>query len=128
MKITVKYLKGGSILVDVTEKMTILELKQKIEKDFNIAASQQTLILQGKCLQDDKSVEDYPKIKDGAKVYVAIKKPETLMSVLNVFLRKYYSEEQCKLIIDEFMRNFHSKVDSLSLDDLERIAESEIQG
>ncbi|KAG5899408.1 hypothetical protein JTB14_020230 [Gonioctena quinquepunctata] len=128
MKITIKCLKGGSSLVDVTEKMTILELKQRIEKDINIPAPQQTLILLGKCLQDDKCVEDYPKIRDGTKLYVAIKKPESLMSVLNIFLRKYYSEEQCKLIVDEFMRNFHSKVENLSLDDLERIAKSEIQG
>nr|CAH7714309.1 unnamed protein product [Callosobruchus chinensis] len=127
MKLTVKNLKGGSCLVDVTEKTTILELKKRIEKDIKIPAAQQTLVLMGKSLQDEKRIEDYPKVKDGTKLYVAEKKPETLNSALNRFLQKYYSEEQCKLIIDEFMRNFQNKIDNLSLDDLERIAKSEIQ-
>lgn len=126
MKITVKSLKGGSSLIEVTEKTSIMEVKKLVEKDINIPAPQQTLVLFGKTLQDDKLVEDYPKIKDGTKLYVAIKKPESLNTVLNRFLRKYYSEDQCKLIVDEFMRNFQSKVDSLSLDDLERIAKSEM--
>lgn len=126
MKITVKSLKGGSSLIEVTEKTSIMEVKKLVEKDINIPAPQQTLVLFGKTLQDDKLVQDYPKIKDGAKLYVAIKKQESLNTVLNRFLRKYYSEDQCKLIVDEFMRNFQSKVDSLSLDDLERIAKSEM--
>ncbi|XP_018563602.1 ubiquitin-like protein 4A [Anoplophora glabripennis] len=126
MKITVKSLKGGSSLIEITEKTSILEVKKLVEKDINIPAPQQTLVLFGKTLQDDKLVEDYPKIKDGTKLYVAIKKPESLNTVLNRFLRKYYSEDQCKLIVDEFMRNFQSKVDTLSLDDLERIAKSEL--
>ncbi|CAH1954575.1 unnamed protein product [Acanthoscelides obtectus] len=127
MKLTVKNLKGGSCLVDVTEKTTILELKKMIEKDIKIPAAQQTLVLMGKSLQDEKRIEDYPKVKDGTKLYVAEKKPETLNSALNRFLQKYYSDEQCKLIVDEFMRNFHNKIDSLSLDDLERLAKAEIQ-
>nr|CAI5817059.1 unnamed protein product [Callosobruchus analis] len=127
MKLTVKNLKGGSCLVDVTEKTTILELKKMIEKDIKIPAAQQTLVLMGKSLQDEKRIEDYPKVKDGTKLYVAEKKPETLNSALNRFLQKYYSDDQCKLIIDEFMRSFQNKIDSLSLDDLERIAKSEIQ-
>ncbi|KAJ8911166.1 hypothetical protein NQ315_013021 [Exocentrus adspersus] len=126
MKITVKSLKGGSALIEVTEKTSIMEVKKLVEKDINIPAPQQTLVLFGKTLQDDKLVEDYPKIKDGTKIYVAIKKQESLHVVLNKFLRKYYSEDQCKLIVDEFMRNFQSKVHSLSLDDLERIAKSEM--
>ncbi|KAJ8953547.1 hypothetical protein NQ318_002967 [Aromia moschata] len=126
MKVTVKSLKGGSSLIDITEKTTILEVKKLVEKDIKIPAAQQTLVLLGKTLQDDKCVQDYPKIKDGTKLFVAIKKQESLNTVLNRFLKKYYSDDQCKLIVDEFMRNFHSKVESLSLDDLERIAKSEI--
>ncbi|CAH1104723.1 unnamed protein product [Psylliodes chrysocephalus] len=126
MKITVKCLKGGSSLVDVSENTTVLELKKIVERDLKIPVFQQTLILNGKCLQDDKCLVTYPKIKDGTKLYVAIKKPESFGTTLHIFLRKHYSEEQCKVIVDEFMRNFHSKVENLSLDDLERIAKSEI--
>lgn len=127
MKLTVKSLKGESCVVSVGEKTTILELKKLTEKELKIPASQQTLVLLGKSLQDDKCIGDYPKIKDGTKLFVAVKKMETLHGVLAKFLAKYYSEEQCQLIVDEFMRNFYSKINSLSLDDLERMAISELQ-
>lgn len=127
MKLTVKSLKGESCVVSVGEKTTILEVKKLTEKELQIPASQQTLVLLGKSLQDEKCIGDYPKIKDGTKLFVAVKKMETLHGVLSRFLRKYYTEEQCHVIVDEFMRQFHSKIDSLSLDDLERIAISELQ-
>ncbi|XP_028130624.1 ubiquitin-like protein 4B [Diabrotica virgifera virgifera] len=126
MKITIKCLNGGSTLVDVSETSTVAELKKTVEKDLKIPVFQQTIILHGKCLQDDKCLSEYPKIKEGTKLYVAIKKPESFSTTLHTFLKKYYSDEQCKVIVDEFMRNFHSKVESLSLDDLERIAKSEL--
>lgn len=127
MKLTVKSLKGESCVVSVGERTTILELKKLTEKELKIPAGQQTLVLLGKSLQDDKCIGDYSKIKDGTKLFVAVKKLDTLHGVLAKFLRKYYTEEQCQVIVDEFMRNFHSKVDGLSLDDLERIATSELQ-
>ncbi|KAK9885520.1 hypothetical protein WA026_011013 [Henosepilachna vigintioctopunctata] len=122
MKIIIKCLKGGNCLVEVDESTTIAELKKRIETDINIPATQQTLVLFGKTLQDDKPVSFYPKIKDGTKLYVAVKKPESLNTVLSKFLRHYYTEEQCKMIVDEFMKNFNIKIKNLSLDDLERIA------
>lgn len=127
MKVTVKSLKGESCIVSVGEKTTILELKKLAEQELQIPAEQQTLVLLGKSLQDDKCIGDYPKIKDGSKLFVAVKKLEALQGVLGKLFRKYYTEDQCQLIVDAFMRNFHSKINSLSLDDLERIAISELQ-
>lgn len=127
MKLTVKSLKGESCVITVAEKTTILELKKLAEKELKIPAAQQTLVLLGKSLQDDKCISDYSKIKDGTKLFVAVKKVETLHGILSRFFRKYYTEEQCQLIVDEFMRNIYAKIDSLSLDDLERIAISELQ-
>lgn len=126
MKLIVRSLKGETCMVEVTESTSILEIKKMVENNIKIPFTQQTLVLLGKTLQDDKTIGFYPKIKDGTKIYVAIKKPETLNVVLNRFLKKFYSEEQCKMIVDEFMRNFQTKVDSLSLDDLERIAKFEL--
>lgn len=125
MKIMIKCLKGGNCLADVNETITIAELKKQIENDINIPALQQTLVLSGKTLQDDKPISFYPNIKDGTKLYVAVKKQESLHTILGKFLRQYYTEEQCKMIADEFMRNFNTKVKNLSLDDLERIAISD---
>ncbi|XP_056634616.1 ubiquitin-like protein 4A [Diorhabda carinulata] len=127
MKILVKCLQGGSTLLDVSESSTVSELKKLVQKNMRIPVFQQTLILFGKCLQDEKCISDYPQIKDGTKLYVAIKNPDFFNTTLHKFLRKYYHEAQCKVIVEEFMKNFHSKVNSLSLDDLERIAKSEIE-
>lgn len=113
-------------MVDVQETTTITDLKTKIEADLNIPVGQQTLVLFGKPLQDDKTVGFYPNLKDGTKLYVAVKKPDTLNAALTRFLRQYYSEQQCTLIVEEFMRDFQSKVKNLSLDDLERIAKADM--
>lgn len=126
MQVVIKCLKGGSTMVDVDENTPILEIKKKVDKNLKIPVSQQTLIVSGSPLQDDKKIGDYPKIKEGTKIYIVIKKPENLQTSLGKFLKKYYSEEQYKIIVDEFMRNFQTKVDNLSLDDLERIAISNL--
>ncbi|XP_060521847.1 ubiquitin-like protein 4B [Cylas formicarius] len=122
MQIIIKCLKGGSTIAEVNQNTPVIEVKRKVEKDLKIPVAEQTLVVLGSPLQDDKNIGDYPKIKEGTKIYIVIKKLETLPGALGKFLRKYYSEEQCKLIVDEFMRNFQTKVDNLSLDDLERIA------
>lgn len=126
MQIIIKCLKGGTTSAEVDQNTLIMDLKKKVEKDLKIPVSQQTLIVLGSPLQDDKKIGDYPKIKEGTKLYVVIKKPESLQSALGKFLRKYYSEEQCKIIVDEFMRNVQTKVDNLSLDDWENIARANL--
>ncbi|RZC34072.1 ubiquitin and/or Ubiquitin 2 domain containing protein [Asbolus verrucosus] len=126
MKIIVKGIRGGSSVVDAQENTTILELKKKVENDINIPVAQQTMVLYGKTLQDDRTVGSYPKIKDGTKLYVAVKKPDTLNAALTRFLRQYYSDQQCTIIVDEFMKDFQNKVNNLSLDDLERIAKADM--
>lgn len=124
MKIFIKVLRGDGCIMEVEESTKILEVKQQIEQDLKVPVAQQTLVLMGKTLVDDKTIGFYPKIKDGTKLHLVIKKPESLQALLGRFLENYYAEDQCKLIIDEFMKDFEAKVSSLSLDDLERIATS----
>ncbi|XP_044253627.1 ubiquitin-like protein 4A [Tribolium madens] len=126
MKVLIKSIRGGSCVVDAQETTTILELKKKVATDINIPVAQQTMVVCGKTLQDDKTVGSYPNIKDGAKIYVAVKKPDTLKAALTRFLRQYYSDQQCSVIVDEFMKDFQHKVNNLSLDDLERIAKADM--
>lgn len=124
MKIFIKVLRGDGCIIDVQESTKISEVKKQIENELKVPIAQQTLVLLGKTLVDEKTIGFYPKIKDGSKLHLVIKKPESLNIVLTRFLQNYYNEEQCNLILDEFMRDFYVKVDSLSLDDLERIATS----
>lgn len=124
MKIFIKVLRGDGCIMDVEETTKISEVKKQIETELKVPISQQTLVLLGKTLVDDKTIGFYPKIRDGTKLHLVVKKPESLKVILGRFLRTHYTEEQCNLILDEFMRDFYAKVDSLSLDDLERIATS----
>lgn len=112
--------------MDVTEHTKIEDIKKKVETDLKVPISQQTLVLHGKILHDDKTIGFYPKIKEGTKLYVAVRKPEPLNVALERILRQYYNEVQTKQIVDYFMKDFHDQVASLSLDDLERIAISDL--
>ncbi|GJQ72357.1 hypothetical protein Trydic_g3442 [Trypoxylus dichotomus] len=110
--------------MDVEKTTKIIDVKKQIEADLKVPVAQQTLVLLGKTLLDEKRIGFYPKIKDGTKLHLVIKKPESLNTILSRFLRSYYTEDQTKLILDHFMKDFQTKVNSLSLDDLERIATS----
>lgn len=93
---------------------------------MRVPVALQTLVLNGKILHDDKTIGFYPQIKEGTKLYVAVRKPDPLDSALERLLRQYYSEEQTKKIVECFMNDFREQVASLSLDDLERIAISDL--
>lgn len=126
MKIHLKNLRGDICVMDVNNETKISDVKRRLEIDMKVPFSQQTIVLNGKVLHDDKTIGFYPKIKDGTKLYVAIRKPELLDVALEKFLRQYYSETQTKAIVDYFMKDFQEQVASLSLDDLERIAISDL--
>lgn len=122
MKISVKNLRGDMCTVEVQENTKVSDVKKMVEKQMKISISQQTLVLNGKILHDDKTIGFYPKIKEGTKLYVAVRKPDPLDAALKKVLLQYYNEEQTKKIVDRFMKDFHEQVTSLSLDDLERMA------
>lgn len=126
MKIYIKNLRGEMCPMEVQDTTKISEVKKKVESDMKVPISQQTLVLNGKILHDDKTIGYYPKIKEGTKLYVAIRKPEPLSVALERILKQYYNEAQTNQIIDYFMKDFQEQVSSLSLDDLERIAISDL--
>ncbi|KAK4874577.1 hypothetical protein RN001_013937 [Aquatica leii] len=113
MKVFIKVLQGDGCMVDVNENMKIQEVKKQIETHLKVPVSQQTLVLTGRTLSDDQTI---------GKVHLVIKKPESLEEILGRFLQKHYSEKQTKVILEEFMKDFYNKVQTLSLDDLERLA------
>lgn len=126
MKIFIKNLRGDVCVMEVQGDTKISDVKKRLEDDMKVPISQQTLVLNGKILHDDKTIGFYPRIKEGTKLYVAIRKPEMLDVALERFLRQYYNENQTKTIVDYFMKDFQEHVTSLSLDDLERIAISDL--
>lgn len=106
MQILIKIVQGNGFMIDVNESTTVLELKKKIEEETQHLVEQQTLVLIGKTLLDDKPLSFYPNIKDGTKINLIIKKPnkETLNQALTKFLQKYYTESQSMKICDKFMK------------------------
>lgn len=126
MKILIKNLRHETCTVDVQEHTKILEVKKTVEKQMRVPVPLQTLVLNGRILHDDKTIGFYPQIVEGTKLYVAVRKPESLDVALERVLKQYYNEEQSKKIVDYFMKDFQEQVASLSLDDLERLAISNL--
>jgi len=135
MKITVKILQGVECCVEITEENTTEDLKSAVEKELNIPAGSQRLILKGKTLQDSTILKEY-KIKDGDKVHLAVKnaavidkKPSSPRSELEIELRKivkehFRSEDDCNAVVAATIKILEQKLANLSLDDIEQICES----
>lgn len=106
MQILIKVVQGNGFMIDVDENITVLDLKKKIEQRTQHLVEQQTLLLVGRALVDDKQLSFYPNIKEGTKINLVLKKlnKESLNNVLIKFLKNYYSESQSNQICDKFMK------------------------
>ncbi|XP_030373801.1 NEDD8 [Scaptodrosophila lebanonensis] len=127
MQITIKVLKGKDCTLEVSPTSTVLEVKKQIDALLQIPAPSQKLLLLGRPLNDDQQISSYPNIKDGTKLNLVVMKPDTLRDAIHRSFRKYYSEQQSERLTNEFMVDFEQKFGnggSLSLDDLERFADS----
>ncbi|KXJ73366.1 hypothetical protein RP20_CCG015979 [Aedes albopictus] len=122
MKLIIKILKGDEYVVEATEESTIMDIKQDLERKSMIPVEHQKLLLLGKTLSDEKTIASYGNIKDGSKLTLVVKKPDPLREVIFRQFKKYLQEEQSQRLTNEFMKDFDSKVQQLSLDDLEKIA------
>ncbi|CAO3563978.1 unnamed protein product [Mortierella alpina] len=59
IQVTIKSLKSGQWTVDVSAQGTIADLKEALQAKAGIDASSQRLVLKGKALLDNKSLEEY---------------------------------------------------------------------
>lgn len=85
---------------------------------------------------DENQISFYPGIKEGSRLTLVKKSPQTSISKSGVHklkeemlkvLKNYYSEADALTIANETVKNFQNKVNQLSFDDLERIATALIQ-
>ncbi|ALC46490.1 CG7215 [Drosophila busckii] len=123
MKITIKVLKGKDCTLEVSPKTTILEVKEQIDAALQIPITNQKLLLLGRPLNNEQTIESYPSIKDGTKLNLIVMKPG-LRDCIHRAFRKYYNEAQSERLTNEFMTDFEAKLKEQSLDDLERFADS----
>lgn len=59
IKLKIRCSTGKDYNLSIINNITIIELKNQIEKEFNIPANTQKLIYRGRILQDDKNCLDY---------------------------------------------------------------------
>ena len=89
----------------------------------------------GKTLENDNTITSYG-IPDGAKVHLFPVKDNTALSTpqgplwseLKKFLEERFSESDADKVLREFQKIFQQSVESLSLDDVERIASDYLKG
>ncbi|XP_076180259.1 ubiquitin-like protein 4A [Ptiloglossa arizonensis] len=139
MKVIVKKLQGKGCIVDIMPSETVLQLKQKVSALMGIDVPQQRLLLTGKTLADENPLSFYPGIKDGSKLnLLVIKKAEEgsskgkapqiksgtvlLQDEISKVLRRYYTEPETIMIVNELIRDLKNKVNNINLDELERLA------
>ncbi|XP_011301897.1 ubiquitin-like protein 4A [Fopius arisanus] len=142
MKVLVKILQGKACVVEISPTATVLELKNRVRELLGVDVPQQKLLLTGKALADENPLSFYPGIKDGIKLNLVVKKssqgpsdePQVtkcgtvlLRESVTKILKHYYSESETESIVNELIKDLRNKVNSLSFDDLERLATALIQ-
>lgn len=108
--------------LQISPESTISLLKTAIEEKLNISPNQQKLVFLGKTLADENTVGSYKNIKEGTKIMLVVKKPESLKETIHKHFRKYFNESQSEHLTNTFLTNLENQIKGLSLDDLERLA------
>lgn len=78
---------------------------------------------------DEKTLIDYPQIKDGTRLNLVVKqqpiiKTDELEEMITRHVRAHYSSEDTVKVLKEFMKEFDRSLTQFSLDDYERMAKS----
>ena len=143
MHIFVKILKGNESKVTVSASHSVADLKQILCMQTSMSVDEQKLVYKGKSLADDKLLSFY-NICDGDKLFLFQKKPLTSMTPttpdcnplvnksvswekLDSFLKRHFTPQDAEKVSTEFKKDFYNKIDSFSLDDIERLASCHLQ-
>ncbi len=137
MKLTIKILGGESneLEVEKDESCLIVDIKKFIKQERGIPLENQRIILKGKPLSSDFQTLKYYGIKSNCKLHVSIKKSKDTRNNKELefwqkcegVLHKHFSVEDANAILKKFTSQYQSLIESLSLDDLERIASHELE-
>ncbi|XP_034824221.1 ubiquitin-like protein 4A [Maniola hyperantus] len=123
MNITIKQLQGGECSVEVTPTTKILDIKQHIATKLRIPIEEQKLLLLGRALIDNQTVESYPSIKNGTKLNLVVKKPDGLLeAATKCFKKNGMSETEARTKASLLIKVVEEKFSKLSWDDIERLS------
>ncbi|EUB54354.1 Ubiquitin-like protein 4A [Echinococcus granulosus] len=124
MKISVKRLGQPAKIMNVTEMTTVGELLPQISSDSGVESERISLIFNGTPLSDkNRSLKDYS-IKSGDRIMVVVKASLTpnFEQILQKYLQASYNTHDAKAITSKFMSLLSKTLDSLSIDDIDRLA------
>ncbi|KAI5643990.1 ubiquitin family domain-containing protein [Phthorimaea operculella] len=122
MKITVKKLQGGECNLDVSPSTSIADIKRQIAAQLKIPAEDQKLLLLGRTLADEQTVESYPTIKEGTKLNLVVKKPESLFEAATRHFKTVgMTEKEATDAANKFLKIVETKIYQMSWDDIDRL-------
>lgn len=144
MHIYVKLFKGNDFQVAVSSGQTVQGLKEILAMQIAIPVEEQKLVFKGKALGDDKKLSFY-NVQEGDRLFLFTKKSDkagtpspgnvpkfaadlscctttALWDKLRVFLQRHFTPQDVEKVLIEFQKDFNSRIQKLSLDDIERFA------
>jgi len=146
MKINVKALHGRDCNPVVSEHTNVEELKQLIMDELDIPVEQQRLMFKGKPLQDTMTLQQCGVTPD-SKIILTIKETNSssdpsrssslhpssskssaaLHRRLITVLSRHFQYADAERVADEFLKDLHEQISSLSFDEIERMAKANLQ-
>lgn len=102
--------------------MLISELKRHVARKLHIPVEQQKLLLLGRTLLDDHTIQMYPNIKEGTKLNLVVKKPESLYDAsFKHYKRQGMSDKDAANTANKLLRIVQEKFDKMSWDEVDRL-------
>lgn len=132
---------GKECKIEVTDVESIVSVKRMVAREFDVPVHLQRLVFRGKTLADGQSLDFY-KIGPGTKIHLVVRRPEpdpdptsvnalgsctALWDHLSTILARHFTSADTEQILDCFKREFSANLANLSLDDIERIAQSKLE-
>lgn len=99
-----------------------MEIKNQISAQLGIGIEEQKLLLLGRTLADDQTVESYASIKEGTKLNLVVKKPETLYdAALKYFKECGMTDAEAASSSNRLLKVVQEKIDRMSWDDIDKL-------
>ncbi|XP_049866483.1 ubiquitin-like protein 4A [Pectinophora gossypiella] len=122
MKLIIKKLQGGECTLEVQPTTFISEIKRQVTTQLGIPVEEQKLLLLGRTLSDEQTVQSYPSIKDGTKLNLVVKKPEGLFEVaVKHFRNQGMTDRESVDAANRMIKGIDDKIKRMSWDDIDRL-------
>ncbi|XP_042319955.1 ubiquitin-like protein 4B [Sceloporus undulatus] len=139
MRLRVKRLLGQQCCLQVSGQESISLVKSLVSEELNVPENEQTLLFQGKVLDGEHRLSDYP-IGPESILYLVIKKPEqtslkepskptpaqphSVWYQLSQVLEKHFRTSDAVKVLERVLNDYYRDIGLLSLENIEELAGS----